>query len=153
MPSSVALLPIRARSLLLAVALGAAALPAAAGKYTDQVNILLDRVDTAMAKRGFEQTHTPKIDKLRQGDSDSFSFTLKKGMSSTIVSVCDADCSDLDLVLRDEGGNDIDNDDQRDDMPIVSVQPKWTGKFTLRVKMYSCNNNPCYYGIGIYGAR
>lgn len=143
----------RIRRPLLAVALALAAVPAFAGKYTDQVTILLDRVETAMAGRGYEQTHNPKIDKLRRGDSDSFSFTLKKGMSYKIVSVCDADCSDLDLTLTDESGNEIDSDDQKDDMPIVSVRPRWTGKFTLRVKMFACNNSPCYYGIGIYGTR
>lgn len=145
--------PLRARSLLLAVALTAAALPAVAGKYTDQVTTLLDRVESVMAKKGYGPTHNPKIDKLRGGGSDSFSFTLKKGMSYKIVSVCDADCGDLDLTLTDESGNQIDKDDQRDDTPMVSVQPRWTGKFTLRVKMYSCSNDPCYYGIGIYGAR
>ncbi len=143
----------RCRRLLPAVALALAAVPAFAGQYTDQVTILLDRVDTAMAGRGYEQTHAPKIDKLRRGDSDRFSFTLKQGLSYKIVSVCDADCSDLDLTLTDESGNDIDSDDQKDDMPIVSVSPRWTGKFTLRVKMYACNSSPCYYGIGIYGSR
>lgn len=122
-----------------------------AGKYGDQVKIQLGLVKLAVTSDGWEETHDDKIDKMDDGEEDSFSFTLKKGMEYKIISVCDADCSDIDLVLYDENDKKISSDFKDDGLPIVEVAPKWTGEFTLKVKMFSCKTNPCYYGISIIG--
>jgi hypothetical protein len=121
------------------------------GEYTDQVRVQLALIKLVGVADGWEETHNDKFDKLNNGQSDSFSFTLRKGTSYKVVSVCDNDCSDLDLTLYDENNNEISKDTSTDSMPIVEVSPKRTGKFSLEVKMYSCNSNPCYYGISILG--
>lgn len=124
---------------------------ALSGEYTDQVKVQLALIKLAGAADGWEESHNDKFDKLDDGESDSFSFTLHKGTSYKVISVCDNDCSDLDLTLYDENDNEISKDASTDSMPIVEASPKWTGKFSLKVKMYSCNSNPCYYGISILG--
>lgn len=120
-------------------------------EYTDQVKAQLALIQLAAASEGWEETHNAKFDKLNNDDYDSFTFTLRKGLSYRVISVCDEDCSDLDLTLYDENDNEISKDTSADSMPIVDASPKWSGEFTLRVKMYSCSDNPCYYGINILG--
>lgn len=122
-----------------------------AGKSGDLVKAQLGLVKIAVTSDGWEETHNDKIDKMDEGEEDSFSFTLKKGMDYKIISACDADCSDIDLVLYDENDKKIGDDLKDDGLPVVEVAPKWTGEFTLKVKMFSCKSNPCYYGISIIG--
>lgn len=119
--------------------------------YRDQVKAQLALIKLAGSQSGWEETHNDKFDKLDDGESDSFSFRLQKGRSYKIISVCDNDCSDLDLILYDENDQEISKDNGDDSMPMVEVRPKWTGRFSLKVRMYSCKNNPCYYAICILG--
>ncbi len=121
------------------------------GEYTDQVKVQLGLIKLVGLAEGWEETHNDKFDRLDEGDSDLFSFTLRKGKSYKIITACDNDCSDIDLILYDENDNEISRDTSTDSLPIVDVRPKWTGKFKLKVRMYSCSNNPCYYGIAILG--
>jgi hypothetical protein len=88
---------------------------------------------------------------LGQGASDDYTFQLAEGKDYLIVSVCDQDCSDLDLTLFDENNNEIATDTSTDDAPVVEVSPRWSGKFRLNVTMYACGNAPCYYGISVMG--
>jgi hypothetical protein len=119
--------------------------------YRDQVKAQLALIKLAGNSEGWEETHNDKFDKLDNGESDSFSFNLQRGKSYKIISVCDNDCSDLDLILYDENNNEINRDNSDDSTPMVEVRPKWTGQFSLKVSMYSCESNPCYYAICILG--
>ncbi len=140
-------------SILATAAFVILALPraASAGEYTDQVNGQLAIVKLAALTDGWTETHNDRLDSLNSGQSDSFTFTLRRGRSYKVLSVCDEDCSDLDLTLYDEYNNKIGQDLQTDSLPIIGVNPRWTGKYRLVVKMYSCHRNPCYYGISILG--
>jgi hypothetical protein len=84
---------------------------------------------------------------LNHGYYRVHNVTLHEGVEYTFVGACDRDCSDLDLQLYDENGNLIDEDLLRDDVPIVSVTPEWTGRFYVKVIMAECSVNPCGYTI------
>ncbi|HRD73457.1 MAG: hypothetical protein E6Q42_05380 [Dechloromonas sp.] len=133
----------------------ALALPATAvagdEEYVDVVQSQLDAVKDFAERKGYEGTHNEHIDRLGQGASDDYTFQLQEGRDYLIVSVCDQDCSDLDLTLYDENNNEIATDTSTDDAPVVEVSPRWSGKFRLNVTMYACSNAPCYYGISVMG--
>lgn len=95
------------------------------------------------------ETATPlQLDgSLAHGRNRVHSVTLRGGVEYTFVGACDRDCSDLDLQLFDQNGNLIDQDVLTDDVPVVSVTPEWTGRFSLKVIMASCSVSPCVYRI------
>ncbi len=119
--------------------------------YTQQVANQLMLIKLAGVAGGWVSTHNDRVSRLRHRGTDSFTLTLRKGLSYKLVSVCDNDCSDLDLTLYDENYNVISRDNDSSSTPIVEVTPKWTGTFHLQVRMYACSNNPCYYGISTFG--
>jgi hypothetical protein len=84
---------------------------------------------------------------LRDGYYRVHSVTLRAGYDYTLVGACDDDCDDLDLQLFDEDGNLIDEDLLSDDIPEVSVSPRWTGVFHVKVIMESCYIEPCRYAV------
>jgi len=120
-------------------------------EYINQVGAQLDIIETAAINEGWQSTHDYLIDRLPAGGVDSYYLELDEGWQYRIFSVCDEDCSDLDLALFDENGNEISVDGATDDWPVVEAEPAWTGKFELQVGMYRCSSEPCYYGIGVVG--
>ena len=56
--------------------------------------------------------------------------------------MCDGDCTDLDLALRDASGNILDEDTEESDVPLASVLLDSGGTLQLEVSMWSCSVEP-----------
>ena len=140
----------RALFLFVLLALAPLRMAVAQNQYEQQVLQQLESASMVFTSAGY----TPVIgdgDKLDHQASETYTVTLKAGRSYVLMGVCDEDCLDLDLELYDGSGNLISQDNTEDDAPIVEVNVATGGDFTLKVTMYECNNNPCYYGVGLYG--
>jgi hypothetical protein len=139
-------------------AAGAVALAASAGvpaiaqnSHQDLVNSLLDAAEGLARNSGYNSTHSRYNGQLSEGQEKQVTIDLDAGTSYMIIAQCDGDCSDIDLWLYDENNNLIDEDVLEDDTPIVQVTPIRNARFRIRARMITCNVEPCYYGIGVYG--
>lgn len=121
-----------------------------AQEYCDQARSQLLIGGLYLTQAGARLTHDVICGRLNDSRSTTYSVTLRGGVTYSIMSACDEDCGDIDLFLYDNYGNEIDSDEQLDDFPVVSVTPRYTAVFTLKVEMYDCNINPCYFGIGVF---
>lgn len=135
---------------LIAFALAASA-SAVANEYEAVVRAQLEAIKGVAKDEGFRRAFDDHYDLLGNQANDEYTFELRSGREYFIASVCDQDCSDIDLKLYDENNNVIAEDASEDDAPIVKVTPRWSGKFRLAVTMYDCTNAPCYYGITVMG--
>ncbi len=120
-------------------------------QWRSQVESYLKQKSKRLSDMGYAQTHETQIGSLADDDNESFNLTLHSGTKYALVGVCDNDCTDLDLVLYDADGNQVDSDVQVDDVPIVQVTPSETMRYRVKVMMATCKTNPCWYGIGVYG--
>jgi len=137
-----------------AVALAVVARSAAAqsdNRWREQVQDQLNHASKTLSDKGYSQTHETQIGSLHDDENDSFTLTLHAGTAYALVGVCDNDCKDLDLVLYDADGDQVDSDIQNDDVPIVQVTPKETERYRVKVIMANCQTSPCWYGVGVYG--
>jgi hypothetical protein len=134
-----------------ALALLAPTAQAQDNQWRSQVEGYLKRASKTLSDKGYEQTHETQIGSLADDDNESFNLTLHAGTTYALVGVCDNDCSDLDMVLYDADGSQVDSDVQTDDVPIVQVTPRETQRYRVKVMMATCKTNPCWYGIGVYG--
>ncbi len=123
---------------------------AEANEFEEQVNAQLDAVAKRLLGEGARRSHEPYIDAIDNRKSDTITIELDAGDSYALVGVCDVDCSDMDMFLYDAYGNELDRDVEDDDVPVVTLDTKYTGKYTIRVEMIACSENPCYYGIGTF---
>lgn len=119
-------------------------------RWEQNVNDQLQIASAALRADGFVRTTTTYQDSIDQGSQQYMDVTLNAGVSYKFLGVCDQDCSDIDLTLRDGNGYLIDQDVDSDATPIVSVTPKFRGPFRLWIKMVSCSQEPCRWGVGIY---
>lgn len=87
---------------------------------------------------------------LPDDDSDFWTFHFSRGSEYVITGACDQDCTDIDLIIRNEDGDELDRDTQVDDQPVLRFRPPYSGQFEIEVRMYACNVNPCYFGFGLF---
>lgn len=85
--------------------------------------------------RGYESYGDSANGSLRPGDSRDFPLALEGGKCYAIVAQGDGRVSNLDLVLRDSRGREVDRDVAQDPRPIVRVCPERTGEYTMAVNM------------------
>jgi len=125
---------------------------ALAGRFTDQVREQLIQAAISLGINGsYQLTHNPLVDDLNNNQSQTFNVNLRSGISYAFVGVCDEDCQDIDLRVYDENGSLVDSDTGADDYPLVTVSPRWSGQFQVKVTMANCTASTCYYGMGVFG--
>lgn len=142
------------RSTVLAIASSAMILApnnALANSFTYQVGAKLIGTSLAMGLFGRDLTHDPYINTLSDNHYRYVTVNLRAGRSYNIIGVCDEDCHDVDLHLYNENGTLVDYDTSSDNRPMVSVTPRWSGTFRVKVGMPGCRANYCYYGVGVFG--
>lgn len=139
------------------VAVSLAAVPAHA-QISNYVSSMMDalrgemirRENVAPANEGNTYFHG-EIGSLN--DDENRQAHLISGWGTGIVTVtgfCDADCTDLDLFVIDDLGNEIVADTAINDTPVVTFAPSADRSYELRVRMYVCNQGPCFYSVGAF---
>jgi hypothetical protein len=94
--------------------------------------------------RGYEPFGEPSRGRLDEGGERDFSIELEGGKCYAILAVGDNSVRDLDLILLDERGRQIDRDVEADPRPIVRVCASRTGSYTMKVRMYTGQGNFVY---------
>lgn len=92
-----------------------------------------------------------KYNNLNDGYSRKHEVYLSSGSYYELCAVCDNDCGDIDIKLYDGFGNLIAQDDTDDDIPVVGCRVVSSGYFTVKVIMADCSDEPCSYGLAVFG--
>lgn len=74
-----------------------------------------------------------KTDRVEARSTDVYKYRFYANEEAYIVVKGDGH-TDLDLYIYDENDNLIDSDTDEGDICVCSFTPKWTGKFTIKVK-------------------
>ena len=101
-------------------------------------------LDADMRARGYEGMGDPTRGSLSESETRDFSVSLEGGKCYAILAVGDNGVRDLDLILSDPRGRQIDRDVEEDPRPIVRVCPEQTGDYTMQIKMFSGAGNFVY---------
>ena len=137
----------------IALALAGAALFCAAPAQAQQgpalVAMLLDSATVLMSNEDFEEADDAVVGTLGEGEDEEFEMELEAGESYIFVGVCDENCSDLDIAVYDENGDEIDSDVEMDDTPMVAIEADEDMTVTIKVTMATCGRR-CHYGLGTY---
>jgi hypothetical protein len=64
--------------------------------------------------------------------------------------VCDGGCSDLDLVLSDDDGDEMEADRELDDVPMLAIENTSNVEAVLTVQMATCSTAQCHYGVRVF---
>lgn len=75
---------------------------------------------------------------------------LRVGQQIRIVGVCDENCSDLDLRVRDPSGALLAFDTRGNDQPVIDLRAGTYGQHTIEVDMANCDAPRCRYAVNVY---
>lgn len=116
------------------------------------VTTQLDSAVVLMRAQGFTPADEAVRGTLAEGADEEFELELESGTNYFVVGVCDGGCSDLDLVLTDGSGEEVESDRELDDVPMLAIQGQ-SGNFVLSVQMATCSSSECHYGVRVFQSR
>jgi hypothetical protein len=135
--------------LITILGLAACIATASAQSYTEIVWDQIQKSYDYAAQEGFNVKNYV-IGAIDEGEDNTWTFYFSSSYDYRLQAFCDEDCSDIDLYLKDEYGNAIDEDTEEDDYPVISFSPTKSGTYKIEVTMYSCSNEPCYFGLAMF---
>jgi hypothetical protein len=104
---------------------------------------------TSLVKEGYGVTRY-LVGVLNNDRADTWTFSFTAGRTYRIVGACDADCRDIDLEVLGLNGEVIVKDTADDDLPVVTFDVNGSGDLKVKVSMYRCAEEPCFWGLGIW---
>jgi hypothetical protein len=133
-------------------AIAAALLSTPAQAQPGIVATQLDSAVVLMGGNGFVPADDAVRGTLAEGADEEFELDLESGTQYFVVGVCDGGCSDLDLVLTNSSGEEVESDRELDDVPMLAIQGQ-SGSFVLSVQMATCGSSECHYGVRVFRSR
>lgn len=116
-------------------------------------NVVMTQLDSAavlMRGEGFLPVDEPVLGSLEQGGDAEFELDLQAGVNYVVMGFCDGDCTDLDLVLTNSEGQEVEADRELDDYPVLTMAGGRGGTYVLSVQMATCTVEPCGYGVRVF---
>lgn len=110
----------------------------------------LAHAEVVLSENGYARAAGPFAGGLEQEHAQRRSIMLRAGQDYRIVGVCDERCHDLDMRLYDPHGRIVAQDVLEDDVPVIHVQPGFTGQHTIEAAMVRCEGSPCWYALNVY---
>ena len=113
----------------------------------------LVRKRSELAEEGYQTEGDILTGAVGRGASDISTVQLQGGVEYAIFAVCDQDCSDIDLRIKDAADSTLAEDVNIDATPILEITAPITGGYNLDLIMFSCGTEACSWGGQIYRKR
>ena len=108
--------------------------------------------EAVFRQRGYPRTHRMAVKQQDKRSVEKFTVNFDSGKTYFVVAVCDRDCDDVDIQVRDASGHVIAEDTGKDDKPIVQIDPDYDGPHEVRVAIPGCSAaRYCHIGVAVFG--
>ncbi len=134
-------------------ALTLAAQPASAqvpDPYARELAQRLSRAEMVLVESGYARAAGPFAGGLSTGQGRRFSVMLRAGQDYRIVGVCETRCRNFDMRLYDPDNRLIGEDVMEDNVPVVHIRPRMTGRHDIETIMDRCAGGPCWFAFNVY---
>lgn len=112
-----------------------------------------DVVRQVLQERSFNPAAGPFYMMLDEGGRQSVRLPVTRGVAYAFVGVCDADCTVINLVLRNGNGDVIGSDLSVRKASVVELQPDMDAVVTIEAVMTTCSQPPCYAVVDVFWNR
>ncbi|NES07924.1 MAG: hypothetical protein F6K22_37140 [Okeania sp. SIO2F4] len=116
----------------------------------EQVICKLKETVEAQEKAGKKLVFWPLIGKVKEKVEVPFTAKLSSDVSYTILGVCDDNCTDLNLTLKNEQGAKIANDEKEDGIPVISFTPTKNSDYRITARPDKCTTEKCEFGMVLF---
>ncbi len=109
-----------------------------------------ESADERMVSQGGEPQGEWADQQIAQGQEGAQTITLTAGPDFAVTSICDVNCTDLDITLLDPSGNVLASDIAPDATPTVRFTATEDGEYHLTVRMAACSASLCAFASRLY---
>ena len=122
-------------------------------QYEQEVNNQLQQAIKSAKEEGYQLSFPPNVAKLARKAEAPKTILLYPNQDYTFVAVCDRNCDQIKLAIKDMDGKNIMSTPTNDPVAVVNFKPPTENKYQVSVRMERCSTPSCYFGLGIFAKR
>lgn len=140
-------------TIALLLGLNGAALARPLDQYEQEVNNQLQQAIKSAKEEGYQLSFPTNVAKLARKAEAPKTILLYPNRDYTFVAVCDRNCDQIKLTIKDMDGKNIMSTPTNDPVAVVNFKPPTENRYQVSVKMEKCSTPSCYFGLGIFAKR
>jgi len=140
-------------TIALLFALNGVALARPLDQYEQEVNNQLQQAIKSAKEQGYQLSFPTNVAKLARKAEAPKTILLYPNRDYTFVAVCDRNCEQIKLTIKDMDGKSIMSTPTNDPVAVVNFQPSSESRYQVSVRMEKCSTPSCYFGLGIFAKR
>ena len=122
-------------------------------QYEQQVENQLELVIKTARTEGYQLSLPRNVGKLTRRTEAFKTVLLYPNREYNFVAVCDQNCSEVNLIVKDTNGKKITFDSTNGAVALVDFKPPSEDRYQITVRMEKCSTQYCNYGLGIFAKR
>jgi hypothetical protein len=137
-------------ALLFGTTLNGAAIATSLNQNEQEVENQLQVAIQHSTKDGYQLVVPRNLGQLNRGSGAPKTLLLTPNRNYIFVAVCDRNCKEIQLILKDMKGNQVASNLTKDPVALIKFKPTSEDKYQVTVKMEKCSARSCTYGLGIF---
>ena len=122
-------------------------------QYEQEVNNQLQQAIKSAKEEGYQLSFPTNVAKLARKAEAPKTILLYPNQDYTFVAVCDRNCDQIKLTIKDMDGKNIMSTPTNDPVAVVNFKPPTENRYQVSVRMEKCSTPSCYFGLGIFAKR
>lgn len=122
-------------------------------QYEQEVSNQLQHAIKAAKDEGYQLSFPTNVAKLSRKAEAPKTVLLYPNREYSFVAVCDRNCDQIRLAIKDSEGKSIIVTPTADPVAVVTFKPPSEDRYQVTVKMEKCSLQSCYFGLGIFAKR
>lgn len=137
-------------ALLFSSTLNTAVIARPLDEQEQQVDKQLQQAIQTARKQGYQLSIPQNIGKLPKGAEAPKTVLLYPDREYTFVAVCDQNCEDIKVIVKDLNGNRMTSNTTNDAVAVVNFKPPSENRYQVAVRIEKCSKRSCNFGLGIF---
>lgn len=122
-------------------------------QYEQEVTNQLQQAIKTAKEEGYQLSFPPNVARLARKAEAPKTVFLQPNRDYTFVAVCDRNCDQIKLSVKNSDGKSIMSTPTNDPVVVVNFKPPSEDRYQVSVKMEKCSLQSCYFGLGIFAKR
>lgn len=137
-------------AILFSTTLNVAVMARPLDEQEQQVNKQLQQAIQTAKRQGYQLSFPQNIGILPKGAEAPKTVLLYPNREYTFVAVCDHNCNDIKVIIKDIDGNKITSNTTNDAVAVVNFKPTSENRYQIAVRIEKCSKSSCNFGLGIF---
>jgi hypothetical protein len=118
-----------------------------------QVENQIQQAIKTASTEGYQLLIPRNVGRLTRGAEAPKTLLLYPNREYSFVAVCDRNCNEVNLIVKDMNGNRVASDTSGNAVAVVNLKPPSENRYQVNVRMAKCSARSCNFGLGVFSKR